>query len=332
MAPVSKADQFDVFFYEAFAEERKLLKQFLPDSIRAGFAPETIQEAGHEQPPAKVISLRTQSQIPQGWEKQVDAILSRSTGYNHLLDYRERSAFNGQLGYLPLYCNRAVAEQAMMLWMSLLRKLPRQMEQFNTFSRDGLTGIECSGKTLLVVGVGNIGYQVVRIGRGLDMNVLGVDLVRKFDDVTYVPIDKGLPQADIVVASMNLTKRNRGYFHYDLLKKAKRGLIFVNIARGELSPLKDLYWLIKEKQLGGLALDVYQDESKLAIGFRAGNVDENDPYFKMIREMQAMPNVIFTPHNAFNTQESVLRKARHSVQQLEYYFREGRFLWVVPNE
>ncbi len=323
--------QYDVFFYEAFAEERTLLQKFLPDTIRAGFAPETIQEAGHVQPVAQVISLRTQSKIPENWAGQLQAILSRSTGYNHLLDYKERTGFQGQMGYLPLYCNRAVAEQAMLLWMTLLRKLPLQFKQFNTFSRDGLTGTECAGKTLLVVGVGNIGYQVVRIGRGLDMTVLGVDIVQKFDDVTYVDVEHGLAQADIVVAAMNLTKQNRGYFHYDLLKKAKPGVIFINIARGELSPLQDLYWLVKEKQIGGLALDVFENESKLAIAFRSGDIDESDSYFKMIRELQALPNVIFTPHNAFNTEESVVRKARHSVQQLEHLFKEGHFLWTIPD-
>ena len=329
---MNSQEVFDVFFYEAFAEERRLLQQFLPADIHAGFAPETIQETGHDRPPAKVISLRTQSTIPESWSASLQAILSRSTGYNHLLDYQGETTFNGQLGYLPLYCNRAVAEQAMLLWMTLLRKLPLQIKQFSSFTRDGLTGIECSGKTLLVVGVGNIGYQVVRIGRGLDMNVYGVDIVQKFNDVTYVPIEDGLAKADIVLSAMNLTQQNKGYFHYALLKKAKPGFIFINVSRGELSPLSDLYRLLREDFLGGLALDVYENETKLGIGLRTDRKDENDPFFKMIQEMQTMPNVIFTPHNAFNTAEAVLRKAKHSVDQLKHYFKTGQFLWNVPEE
>ncbi len=324
--------KFDVFFYEAFDEERALLQTYLPKHIRAGFAPETIQEAGHATPPAKLISTRTQSLIPPQWSRALLGILSRSTGYNHLIDYKLTSGFTGALGYLPLYCNRAVAEQAMLLWMSLLRKLPRQMQQFNTFSRNGLTGLECAGKTLLVVGVGNIGYQVVRIGRGLDMHVLGVDLVRKHDDVKYVSVEEGITRADVVVSAMNLTRKNRGYFHYDLLKKTKRGVIFVNVARGELSPLKDLWRLLKEGHLGGLALDVYENESQLGIGLRNPAKQKNSAYFAMIREMQAMPNVIFTPHNAFNTQEAVQRKAQHSVQQIEHFLQNGTFLWTIPDE
>jgi phosphoglycerate dehydrogenase-like enzyme len=68
----------------------------------------------------------------------------------------------------------------MLLMMALLRKLPRQIEQFSHFERNGLTGAECLNKNLLVVGVGRIGSEIVRIGQGLGMNVTGVDIVRRF--------------------------------------------------------------------------------------------------------------------------------------------------------
>ena len=77
---------------------------------------------------------------------------------------------------------------------------PAQLEQFDAFRRDGLTGTECAGRTLLVVGVGRIGREVVRIGEGLGMRVLGVD------------IDKGLPFGDVIVCAVNLTDENAGYF------------------------------------------------------------------------------------------------------------------------
>ncbi len=322
----------DVYFYEAFDEERNLLQKYLPGHIKAEFCKETIQEAQHHDPPSKIISTRTQSIIPDHWSDQLTAILSRSTGYNHLIDYREKTNFKGAMGYLPLYCNRAVAEQAMLLWMSLLRRLPQQMEQFNSFSRSGLTGYECSGKTLLVVGVGNIGHQVVRIGHGLDMQVLGVDLVQKFSDTHYVSIDQGISKADIIVCAMNLTKQNSGYFNYQLLKKAPKGALFINIARGELSPLDDLYRLLKEKHLGGMALDVYEHESKLAVYLRSGQNSVDDPFLLKIKELKSMPNVIFTPHNAFNSFEAVKRKAEHSVQQLISFLEKGHFLWPIPKE
>jgi D-lactate dehydrogenase len=321
----------DIFFYEAFAEEADALRQHMSSSIDAGYTWKTIQEYGADEPPAAVISIRTQSALPAQWATQLRAVLSRSTGYDHLLDYRNGIDRDLALGYLPLYCHRAVAEQAMLLWMALLRKLDLQVRNFTKFHRDGLTGHEAQGKTLLVVGVGNIGSEVYRIGRGLGMNVLGVDIVQDKTDVHYVSLAQGLRQADIIVAAMNLTPTNRGYFGYEVLRNAKRGAVFVNISRGEFSPSSDLLKLLREGHLGGVALDVYNQEPKLARALRSGS-QATAPELRATLALAEMENVILTPHNAFNTEEAVQRKAEHSARQVAYFLAEGRFLWPVPTE
>lgn len=320
----------DVFFYEAFEEEAQAIKRYLPASITAGFTWKTIQEQGNHNPPAPLISIRTQSIIPISYATQIAGILTRSTGYDHIHDYLHKCQQNLPCGYLPLYCSRAVAEQTMLLWMSLLRKLPKQIQQFTDFNRDGLTGQECQHKTLLVVGVGNIGYDVVQIGKGLGMNVLGVDIVEKHADVSYTSIDDGLSQADIVVCAMNLTSENIGYFNYHVLKRGKPGLIFVNIARGELSPTEDLLRLLDEKSLGGVALDVYDKERELAVFLRGGNSLPENSDSLITLKLAKRPNVILTPHNAFNTQEAVERKSVHSIQQITHFLETGQFVWPVP--
>jgi len=322
---------FDVFFYEAFAEEAQTIKKYLPAEIKAGFSWETVQEKKEDVPAARLISIRTQSRIPTEWGNQLSGILSRSTGYDHLLRYQSQVRKPLILGYLPLYCNRAVAEQAMLLWMALLRKLPRQIAQFSDFNRDGLTGWECENKTLLVVGVGNIGSQVVKIGQGLGMKVLGVDLVRKFDFVDYFSIEETLPRADIIVCAMNLTKENPSYFNYSRLKQAPKGVIFINIARGEFSPAVDLLQLLDEGHLAGLGMDVYNRESELAVMFRSQE-SINDQEILATRLLSQKSNVIFTPHNAFNTMEAVERKSFQSVEQIKYFLKNGKFLWPLPQE
>ena len=103
-------NHYAIFFYEAFAEEEFLLKQNMAPGIHAGYTWKTIQETGHSMPPAKLISIRTQSNLPLDWADDLGGILSRSTGYNHLLDYAQLSRFKMALGYLPLYCPRSVAE------------------------------------------------------------------------------------------------------------------------------------------------------------------------------------------------------------------------------
>ncbi|MBL7107030.1 MAG: hydroxyacid dehydrogenase [Phycisphaerae bacterium] len=296
--------------------------------MEAGFTWKTIQEYGESKAPAAIISIRTQSVIPLEWSREISAILTRSTGYGHVRKYLKKTDNNLEAGYLPLYCNRSVAEQAMLLWMGLLRKLPKQMLQFSKFHRDGLTGMECENKNLLVVGVGNIGYEVVKIGKGLSMNVRGVDIVERHDDVDYVSIEEGIAKADIIVCSMNLTAENHDYFDYRLLKKAKAGVIFINVARGEMSPAMDLLKLLNEGRLGGLGMDTFNHESRLAVSLRSGSGCD-DLEVRAILEMADRSDVIFTPHNAFNTVEAVERKAKDSLRQIESYLMTGKFIWPV---
>jgi len=319
----------DVFFYEAFAEEVEMLRRHLPANVRAGFTGKTIQESGDASPPARLISIRTQSIIPNEWAGELAGILARATGYDGLKRYLAAAGANIPCGYLPLYCARAVAEEAMLLWLALLRKLPLQTKQFATFHRDGLTGRECEHKHLLVVGVGNIGAEVAKIGNALGMGVRGVDIVQRHPSVSYVSRDEGIRWADIIVCAMNLTADNVGYFNYRTLKQSKRGVVFVNVARGEMSPPGDLLRLLDEGHLAGVGLDVFDQESELAVALRSGKTAGNASVQATL-ELAKRPDVICTPHNAFNTVESVERKAQQSVQQIEHIKNHGRFLWPVP--
>ena len=332
--PDSPATQPEIFFYEAFAEEAERLRHYaVAAGVRAGHTPLTIQEAGHAAPPAPVISLRTQSLIPAAWAPQLRGILSRSTGYDHLLAYRRQTKCDDLvLGYLPLYCVRAVAEQALLLWTALLRRLPRQLRQFAAFERDHLTGRENLGKTLALFGVGNIGHEVSRIAAALGLDVLGVDPVRRHADVTYVEPAEALARADILVCAMNLTARNHGYFTRDVLARARRKPLLVNIARGEFTPAAVLEAALDEGLLSGVALDVYNEESTLAPALRTGKMDTLTPDNQALLRLQQRPDVICTPHNAFNTLEAVERKSEQSLRTLVHFRQAGRFLWPVPEE
>ncbi len=323
------AGDHDVFFYEAFAEEGEALLRHLPTGVRAGFTPLTIQESGHEHPPCAFISTRTQSVIPISWAGELTAVLTRSTGFDHVKRFHEASGASVPAGYLPLYCNRSVAEHALLMWMGLLRKLPRQMRQFGSFDRDGLTGGECKGRALLVAGVGNIGSEICRIGGALGMETFGVDIVCKHPDIHYVSLEEGIPGADVIVCAMNLTHENRAYFRYERLSKAKPGAVFVNIARGELSPARDLIHLLDEHRLGGVGLDVFENESELGVSLRTG-APGTDPEVQACLELLERENVILTPHNAFNTAEALERKAGQSAEQTARFLAKGSFIWQVP--
>lgn len=318
----------DVYFYEAFEEEATELRNLLGTSISYGLSEKTLQDTGHREPPARLISVRTQSIIPPAWADKIDGVLSRSTGYDHLVVFRGQISRKLPCGYLDEYASRAVGEQAMLLTMSLFRKLPQQMKQFGAFERDGLTGLECLGRNLLVVGVGRIGSEIVKIANGMGFVVRGVDIVPDKPNVSYVSRDEGIGWADVIVCSMNLTPENRGYFNYPLLRKARKGTMFVNIARGEHSPLSDLARLVEEGHLGGVGLDVYEDEQRLATALRNPSTSSGVGH-DALKRLERQANVILTPHNAFNTTDAVKRKSQMSVEQVKHFLRLKDFIWKL---
>lgn len=146
---------------------------------------------------------------------------------------------------------------------------------------------ELSGKTVLIVGAGNIGSEVAKRFSAFDASVIGVDITdddrKYFDKVELLDnLDEQLKIADIVILTLPLTDSTREMFDkskFDLMKKSS---IFVNIARGPLVVESDLINSLKSGDISGAVLDVFGEEP----------LNENSPLWDM-------DNVILTPHNSF---------------------------------
>lgn len=335
---MKKDTKYDVVFYEAFEEEEQELRKQLPKGKKYFFTWRTIQEAGHIVPPAGVISIRTQSKIPLEWREKIDAIITRSTGYDHITAYLKEAETDLPAAYLPDYAARAVAEQAMLLWTALIRNLPEQQEAVRTFSRDGLTGRELVGKTLTIAGVGRIGSQIADIGKALRMKVLGVDIApNKKTGIKFVSMEEGISLADIFVCALPLTDITVGMLNYKMLKKLPKGAIFVNIARGEIAPPEDLLHLLRSGIIVGIGLDVYDCEKEVAAVLRdgadPGKITDIEKLNSVAASLELIehPHVITTPHNAFNTVESVERKCLHTAENVVAFLTKGRFLTPIES-
>ncbi len=315
-------------FYEVFSEEAEGLKACWAGGSPEVLSPGPIPEPPPDAPPAPVLCVRTHSRIPAEWDGRVLGVLTRSSGFDHLVrdlrGWRKRPA----CGYLPEYCARAVAEQAVLMILALLRRLKRQIRQALDFDRDGLTGGECLGRRLLVVGVGRIGREVVGLGRALGMDVRGVDIDPRERDLSYVSLEEGVGWADVVVSAVPLTRGTRGLFSSDLWRRGGRGTIFVNISRGEVSPVRDLAAALEDGTLAGVGLDVFGNEGRLAAEWKGERPETAEG--RCLRSMGDRDDVILTPHNAFNTREALERKCRQTVAAIETFRKEGRFPHEVP--
>ncbi len=218
----------DVYFYEAFEEEVAALRRHLPK-------PSFLPVSATRQSRRRAIGNQTHHSLAfvhNPWFPGVGGKGSRDRiAHDGLRSSRwTENPLRLPPALLQPRCGGAGAPTGDGAPTKTSRQ---QVAQFPKFHRDGLTGQECGGKHLLVVGVGSIGAEVVKIAQALGMEARGVDLVQRHDSVSYVSIEEGLPCADIVVCAMNLTDANAGYFRYETLKRAKHGVVFVNIARGE---------------------------------------------------------------------------------------------------
>jgi len=313
----------NINFYEVFKEEREALKKALPSDVDVQYFSETIQELkGHQSAP--LISIRTQSHVPSDWDGKVKAILSRSQGYDHLLKIKETFKSDIALGYLGSYCSRAVAEHVITVMFGLLKKLKSQINHFDDFNRDHLTGVQCLDKNALVVGVGDIGSEIANLLKGIQMNVKGVDIDKKVSNLDYVSLALGIAWADVIICALPLTEQTRGMLNFELLKEAKPSAILINISRGEITPMNDLKRLISENLLAGLALDVYENEKQLANGLRSKE-QGLDEIVEIVGQLKDKENVIFTPHNAFNTDESTKNKAKLSADAFKQFLSHQSF-------
>ncbi|MBF0479864.1 MAG: hydroxyacid dehydrogenase [Candidatus Omnitrophica bacterium] len=321
-------------FYEAFEEEARMIKHFLPADWEGIFTDQTLQVSGDMIPPAPYISLRTQSQIPLDWSEKISGLLTRSQGFDHLVKYQKETGFKGRMGFLEEYCSRAVAEQAVWMMLALLRKAQEQIKHFATFNRDGLTGKECLSKSAAVLGAGKIGAELARLIKGMGMKVKAVDIIQRHPDLDYVSFENALAWANVMFICVPLTDKTRHIMNYENLKGMNKGAIIINIARGEVTPIKDLVRLLDEGILGGVGLDVYEDENKLGdllrqpMDHRVG--DPITDHRRGVLEFCSRSNVICTPHNAFNTEEALERKCQLTIKSFAHLKEQGKFLWEVP--
>lgn len=320
-----------IVFYEVFAEEEVQLRKFLPKQCRAIFREETIQASEDLTSPAPIISIRTQSQLPRLWLQNIKAVFTRSSGFDHLTPLLPLRKQGLSFGYLPSYCARSVAEHALLATMALMRKLKKQIHHFNAFDRNHITGRTSQDKTLLIVGVGKIGSEIAHLGKAIGMQLLGVDLVERLPWLKYVSLEEGIAAADAIVCALPLTAKTQGLLDYEKLRGAKKEAVFVNISRGEISPICDLQRLLDENFLAGISLDVYEGEAGLA-AFLQGKKNSDEKIFQAVLALKDRDNVIFTPHNAFNSDEDLEKKASQTWEALSLFLSKGVFPNEVPEE
>ncbi|MBR5473887.1 MAG: 2-hydroxyacid dehydrogenase [Lachnospiraceae bacterium] len=248
----------------------------------------------------------------------VKVLLLRSAGYNHV----DLKAAKGKLIVLrvPGYSPQAVAEFATGLLLSLNRRIHRayvRTREFN-MSIQGLMGRDLHGKIAGVIGTGRIGQAMISILQGFGMEILAYDMhPADLPGVTYVKMDELLARSDVVTLHCPLTKDTYHLIDKKALKKMKRGAYLINTSRGALVNAVDLMEELKSGHLGGVGLDVYEEEDGVFYEDHSNQPVEDD----VLARLMSFPNVLITSHQGFFTEEAVRAIAITTLENLRMYER-----------
>lgn len=195
----------------------------------------------------------------------------------------------------------SAAELTMGMILGLARMIPAADHdtKLGNWSRQKFVGMELYGKTLGIVGAGKIGFLTARRAMAFGMKILAYDPYLSRDNILLsdlqaelVGLDELLSAADVVTCHLPATRETTGLMNSARFVKMKHGALFVNTSRGAVVVEADLAAALKSGALGGAALDVRATEPPAA------------------GELEALPNVILTPHVAAFTREAQERVTR----------------------
>ncbi len=211
------------------------------------------------------------------------------------------------------------AEHAISLMFALARNIPQATASLREgkWEKKKLQGVEISGKTLGIVGLGHIGRVVAERGLGIRMRVIAADPFVSPEaaeelGVKLVGFEELLAQSDFITLHVPRMKETANMINAETLARMKPGVRLINCSRGEVVNLDDLYAAVESGQVAGAALDVFPQEPP-------------DPQLPVLQH----PHIIFTPHLGASTGEAQVNVARMIAEQMAGYLLDGVILNAV---
>jgi len=299
---------------------------------------------------AEILSIFVDVQIDEAFlqsRPRVKLIATRSTGCDHV-DLEACRGHGVAVVNVGNYGENTVAEHTFALILALSRQL-RESEQAiraGHFTREALRGFDLRGKTLGVVGAGRVGLHVIRIGIGFGMRVIAYDadphpFYSELLDFKYVSFEELMRQSHVITMHVPLNDKTRHIINRESLAQCQEGILLINTARGGLIDSQAVVAALDSGQLGGLGLDVIEDErlfqggaahilsEKIAERVRNTNgpVGKEAPaarlaeFSRLVAHSQLLqrPEVVLTPHVAYNSVEATERLQSITLENIKNY-------------
>lgn len=299
-----------------FFEENKF-ENFDITFIKESLNEDTVNNLTEEQlEQTAVISVFIDSEVTQAVIdkfKNLRTVSTRSTGIDHI-NHKACVDKNIDVINVGTYGARSVAQYTMGLMIALIRKIiPASRYVLNKDSAcDSFLGRDISKLAIGVVGTGSIGAAVCKLAHSMGMKVLAYDLVHRqelLEVVEYVDFDKLIRESDVVTLHVPYTGENQNMISAEQFKIMKKDAYIINTSRGEILDTIALYDALISSEIAGAGLDVVSCETySFKCNQFAKRLGEDMTCMKeaeTVEKLAQMPNVIVTPHIAYETQDAV---------------------------
>lgn len=252
----------------------------------------------------------------------------RCAGFNQV-DLAAASELGLRVVRVPAYSPHAVAEHTIGLLLTLNRKIHRAHQRVRelNFSLSGLVGFDVCGKQVGVIGTGRIGKVVAQILRGFEAHVMAYDpqpdtAWATTAGVEYQPLETLLRTSHILTLHLPLVPSTFHLLNRETLAMTRPGVFLINTSRGKLIDTTALIEGLKSKHIGGVALDVYEEEEGIFFEDHSGQVLQDDELARLL----SFPNVLMTAHQAFLTEEALREIAHVTLTNLYAWATSNSFL------
>ena len=251
----------------------------------------------------------------------VKLIALRCAGFNNV-DLKAAARAGIKVVRVPAYSPYAVAEHGAALLMSLTRHIPQAYLRTKTanFNIEGLTGRDLHGLTAGILGTGKIGQIMAGILKGFGMKIIAYDLFpnQKWAEESgaeYVSKEEIFRQSDVLSLHCPLTEETKHIVNHDTMKMMKKDAVIINTGRGALIDSKALVHALKHGHIGGIGMDVYEEESKYFFSDWSTDIMTDD----VLARLLTFPNVIITGHQAFLTTNALKNLADTTLENIKAF-------------
>lgn len=320
--------------YSCRADERELFERFGrelgTDLVVTSQAP-TLENAELAKgcQAVSVITTTIDAPLISKWhEYGIQAISTRTIGYEHV-----DAACAASLGIAVSntgYSPNTVAEYTVMTALMAIRRMKAIMTRYlgQDYSLKQVRGREIRGMTVGVIGTGRIGETVIRGFSGFGCRILACDLHEKESVkayASYVPLETIWNQCDLITLHAPATPETFHLVKEETIRQMKDGVVLVNTARGSLIDTPALIAALESRKVGAAALDVIENE----MGIYYKDYKYQPAGHHEMAVLNAMPNVLMTPHTAFFTDEAVSDMIENSLRSCIQTVRGEENPWKV---